>query len=156
MLLQALDESGQHFAVAPLEALGMTANFDPGVAGKVFLVAAPFVLLGAALMTVVASFTRTYREAQSYLTVVLLVPTLPILFAGLYSLRPGTWLMAIPSLSQHLLITNLLYLTPGEAVINEKGLTPDVAIEQADVEFGQQQPAADPTLDKAVEQLKSK
>ena len=95
-------------ALVPLEALGMTANFDLGVAGKVFLVAAPFVLLGAALMTVVASFTRTYREAQSYLTVVLLVPTLPILFAGLYSLRPGTWLMAIPSLSQHLLITNLL------------------------------------------------
>ena len=58
--------------------------------------------------------------------------------------------------SSSLLITNLLYLTPGEAVINEKGLTPDVAIEQADVEFGQQQPAADPTLDKAVEQLKSK
>jgi sodium transport system permease protein len=95
-------------ALVPLEALGMTANFDLTVAGKVFLVAAPFVLLGAALMTVVASFTRTYREAQSYLTVVLLVPTLPILFAGLYSLRPGPWLMAIPSLSQHLLITNLL------------------------------------------------
>ncbi|HJS22545.1 MAG TPA: ABC transporter permease [Steroidobacteraceae bacterium] len=95
-------------ALVPLEALGMTANFDPRVAFKVFLVAAPFVLLGAALMTVVASFTRTYREAQSYLTVVLLVPTLPILFAGLYSLRPSTWLMAIPSLSQHLLITNLL------------------------------------------------
>ncbi len=95
-------------ALVPLEALGMTANFDLAVAAKVFLVAAPFVLLGAALMTVVASFTRSYREAQSYLTVVLLVPTLPILFAGLYSLRPGSWLMAIPSLSQHLLITNLL------------------------------------------------
>jgi sodium transport system permease protein len=95
-------------ALVPLEALGMTANFDTRVAARVFLVAAPFVPLGAALMTVVASFTRSYREAQSYLTVVLLVPTLPILFAGLYSLRPTTWLMAIPSLSQHLLMTNLL------------------------------------------------
>lgn len=103
-------------ALVPLEALGMTANFDLAVAAKVFLVAAPFVLLGAALMTVVASFTRTYREAQSYLTVVLLVPTLPILFAGLYSLRPGTWLMAIPSLSQHLLITNLLRDEPLQAL----------------------------------------
>ena len=103
-------------ALVPLEALGMTANFDLAVAAKVFLVAAPFVLLGAALMTVVASFTRSYREAQSYLTVVLLVPTLPILFAGLYSLRPGTWLMAIPSLSQHLLITNLLRDEPLQAL----------------------------------------
>ncbi|HSD74192.1 MAG TPA: ABC transporter permease [Steroidobacteraceae bacterium] len=103
-------------ALVPLEALGMTANFDLAIAFKVFLVAAPFVLLGAALMTVVASFTRSYREAQSYLTVVLLVPTLPILFAGLYSLRPGPWLMAIPSLSQHLLITNLLRDEPLQAL----------------------------------------
>ncbi len=101
-------------ALVPLEALGMTANFDSVVAFKVFLVAAPFVLLGAALMTVVASFTHSYREAQSYLTVVLLVPTLPILFAGLYSLKPTTWLMAIPSLSQHLLMTNLLRDEPLE------------------------------------------
>jgi sodium transport system permease protein len=92
----------------------MTSNFDAVVALKVFLVAAPFVLLGAALMTVVASFTHSYREAQSYLTVVLLVPTLPILFAGLYSLRPTTWLMAVPSLSQHLLMTNLLRDEPLE------------------------------------------
>jgi len=92
----------------PLESLGMSANFGPEVALRVFLVVAPFVLLGAGLMTVVASFTRSYKEAQSYLTAVLLVPTLPIVFAGLYSLRPSNALMLVPSLSQHLLMTSLL------------------------------------------------
>lgn len=92
----------------PLESLGMSANFNPLVALKFFVVAAPFVLPGAALMTVVASFTRTYKEAQSYLTTVLIVPTLPIVFASLYSLRPTNALMAIPSLSQHLLMTGVL------------------------------------------------
>jgi sodium transport system permease protein len=94
--------------LVPLESLGMSANFGPGVALRVFLVVLPFVLLGASLMTVVASFTRTYKEAQSYLTLVLLIPTLPIVFAGLYSLRPSNWLMAVPSLSQHLLVTGLI------------------------------------------------
>lgn len=55
-----------------------------------------------------------------------------------------------------LLLTHLLYLTPGEVVINEKGLTPDVAVEQPSVEFGDPMPTGDPTLDKAVEQLKKK
>ena len=55
-----------------------------------------------------------------------------------------------------LLLTHLFYLTPGEAVINEKGLMPDVAVEQPDLEFGQPAPTADPTLDKAVELLKGK
>ena len=92
----------------PLASLGMTANFGPAEAGKTFLLVAPFVLLGAGIMTVVASFTRTYKEAQTWLGLVLLVPTLPIIFAGLYSLRPSNALMAVPSLSQHLLMTSVL------------------------------------------------
>ena len=55
-----------------------------------------------------------------------------------------------------LLLTHLFYLTPSEAVINEKGLMPDVAVEQPDIEFGQPLPTTDPTLDKAVELLKTK
>ena len=55
-----------------------------------------------------------------------------------------------------LLLTHLFYLTPSEAVINEKGLMPDVAVEQPDVDFGQPLPSADPTLDKAIEVLKAK
>jgi sodium transport system permease protein len=92
----------------PLEELGMTTNFGPQVAVKMLLLAAPFVLLGAALMTVVASFTRSYREAQSWLTFVLLVPTMPIIFAGLLSVRASMTLMMLPSMSQHLLMTSLL------------------------------------------------
>lgn len=55
-----------------------------------------------------------------------------------------------------LLLTHLFYLTPSEAVINEKGLMPDVAVEQPDVEFGQPLPTTDATLDKAIEHLKGK
>lgn len=92
----------------PLESLGMSANFGIDVAARVILVTLPFVPFGAALMTVVASFTRSYKEAQTWVALILLVPTLPILFAGLYSLRPTLGLMMLPSLSQHLLITQLL------------------------------------------------
>ncbi len=55
-----------------------------------------------------------------------------------------------------LILTHLLYLTPSEAVINEKGLTPDVAVEQPTIEFGDPVPAGDATLDKALEQLTKK
>lgn len=55
-----------------------------------------------------------------------------------------------------LVLTHLLYLTPAEAVINQKGLTPDVAVEQPDVEFGEAPPATDATLDKAIEHLKNR
>ncbi len=96
------------FRFVPLERLGMSANLGVGTALAFFGICLPFVPLGAALMTFVASFTRSYREAQTYLTTVLLVPTLPIAFASIYSLKTKSSLMAIPSLSQHLLMTSVL------------------------------------------------
>ncbi len=96
------------FRFVPLERLGMSANLGAGTALEFFAICLPFVPLGAALMTFVASFTRSYREAQTYLTAVLLVPTLPIAFASIYSLRTQSSLMFVPSLSQHLLMTSVL------------------------------------------------
>ncbi|MDH3418536.1 MAG: ABC transporter permease subunit [Gammaproteobacteria bacterium] len=96
----------------PLESLGMRANFDAAVALQTFLLLAPFTPLGAALMTLVASFTRSYKEAQTYLTLVLLIPTLPLLLASLLNVEPDFRLMWIPSLSQHLLVTALLKAEP--------------------------------------------
>ena len=56
-----------------------------------------FTLVGAALLTVVASFTRSYKEAQTWLGMVLLVPTLPIAVAGVLEVSPSPALMAVPS-----------------------------------------------------------
>ncbi len=91
-----------------LERFGMSVNFGPGVALALILFCLPLIPLGAAVMTIVAAGTRTYREAQTYLALVLLVPTLPLVYAGVTGLRPALALMAVPSLSQHFLITSLL------------------------------------------------
>jgi sodium transport system permease protein len=92
----------------PLESVGMSANFGPEVALGILLSTLPFVGVGAALLTVVASFTRSYKEAQTWLGAVMLVPTLPIALAGLLDLKATPLLMAVPSLSQHLLIQGFL------------------------------------------------
>jgi len=99
-----------------LERLGMSVNFGPRVALAVILYCLPMVPLGAALMTIVAAFTRSYREAQTYVGLMLLVPTLPLVFAGVMGLRPQLALMAVPSLSQHFLITSLLRDEPVPAL----------------------------------------
>ena len=72
----------------------------------------PFALLGASLMTCVASFRKSYKEAQTYLTVVMLVPTLPIMFAAIKTVKPDLSYMMVPSLSQHLIITDLMKAEP--------------------------------------------
>jgi sodium transport system permease protein len=96
----------------PLEKLGMTPNFGAAVVAKAFLLLLPFTLLGAALMTLVASFTKSFKEAQTWLSVVLLAPTLPILIVSILMVRPSTALMLIPSMSQHLLLVGLVKNEP--------------------------------------------
>jgi sodium transport system permease protein len=92
----------------PLEQIGMSSNFGFATAAVAFALLCPFAPLGAALMTAIASFSKTYREAQTYITFVLLIPTLPLAFAAILNIEPQPKLMWIPSLSQHLLITTLI------------------------------------------------
>ena len=100
----------------PLEELGMTPNFGPLVGVIAFLLLVPFALVGAALMTMVASFTKSFKEAQTWVGVVLLAPTLPILIVSILMVRPSTALMFIPSLSQHLLLVGLIKNEPLNAL----------------------------------------
>lgn len=100
----------------PLERLGMTPNFGPGVVLAALAIFLPFILVGAALMTLVASFTKSYREAQTWLSVVLIAPTMPILIVSILTLRPRLEFMFIPSLSQHLLLVNMVKNEPINAL----------------------------------------
>lgn len=91
-----------------LEEFGMSISMDALTTLKLFVVAAPLALFGAGLLTVVASFTRSFREAQSYLTFAISLPTLPLVFVGLIQLEPSALVMSTPSLSQHFLMMQIL------------------------------------------------
>jgi carboxyl-terminal processing protease len=55
-----------------------------------------------------------------------------------------------------LLISNLRYLTPKSAQLHERGLQPDVVVDEPDVEFGSAPPAGDKALDAAVARVAAK
>jgi sodium transport system permease protein len=95
-----------------LERFGMSVNLGPVSGLAIIACCAPLAPLGASLMTIVAAYTRSYREAQTYLGLAILVPTLPLVFASVADLRPTDWTMAVPSLGQHFLVTRLLKAEP--------------------------------------------
>ena len=100
------------FAVAisfiGLERLGYSANLGPHAAATMILCCMPLVLFGAAYISIVAGFAKSYREAQTYVGLVITIPTLPLMFAGLLGLQTKTSLMFVPFLSQHLLLTTVV------------------------------------------------
>jgi sodium transport system permease protein len=98
----------------PLQSLGLTPNFGTETILLALILFLPFSLLGAAAMTLVASFTKSYKEAQSWVSLLLFAPTLPILIVSILTLRPRIEFMFVPSLSQHLLLVDQIKNEPLE------------------------------------------
>ncbi len=96
----------------PLQKIGMSLEIGLGACLGIFLVALPLIFFAASLLTVVASFAKSYKEAQTYLTVVILVPTMPLVIAQLMGVEASTLLMLVPSLSQSTLISDLIVGEP--------------------------------------------
>ncbi|MEZ5598053.1 MAG: ABC transporter permease [Pseudomonadales bacterium] len=107
--------------LVPLERIGLSLGFTAGNCLLIFLVMLPMIWLAAALLTVVASMARTYKEAQTYLSFLVLVPTLPIMFTQLMSLEPTPWMMLLPSLSQSFLISD--FMTDDAVAIRDVALS---------------------------------
>ena len=100
----------------PLEQLGMTPNFSLAVVLAAFALLLPFTLVSAAMMTLAASFTKSYKEAQTWLGVMLLVPTMPILVVSILTVQPRFEFMFIPALSQHLILVDIVSNEPVSAL----------------------------------------
>jgi sodium transport system permease protein len=95
-----------------LEQVGITANLGPAAASKMIARCAPLILFGASYLSIISGFAKSYREAQTYLGLVITVPTMPLMFAGILGLQAKTSLMFVPFLSQHLLITTIVRAEP--------------------------------------------
>ena len=96
------------FRRLPLDKLGFEIDLGLPVVGRILAVCIPVVLLASALQTLVAAFAKSYREAQSYLQILLFVPMLPSLLVMVMPIKAETWMMATPLLSQNLVINKLV------------------------------------------------
>ena len=98
-----------------LEQLGITANLGPVAAATIIGCCAPLILFGASYLSIISGFAKSYREAQTYLGLIITIPTMPLMFAGLLGLQARTAYMFVPFLSQHLLMTTVVRAEPIES-----------------------------------------
>jgi sodium transport system permease protein len=92
----------------PTADMDTALNLDFRVAALAFALVAPVALLAAALLTILASFAKSFREAQSYMGMVILVPMIPSFWIMIDPTRTETWMTLVPLLSQNVLILGLV------------------------------------------------
>ncbi len=111
----ALAGFGAALAAVPLQELNL--KFQLGAPEMLGLLAAglPLSLLASALQLTLALFARTFKEAQTYLSLLVLIPGLPAMFLALQPIKASVRMMAVPVFGQTLLMTDVLRGEPPPA-----------------------------------------
>ncbi len=102
------------FNLLPMEEfIGHQLNIHLGTVLSIYLICLPIVLFGTALQMVVATFTHSFKEAQTYVSLMAFLPALPGAFLAFLTVQSNIWTMLIPTFGQQLLINQILR---GEAI----------------------------------------
>ncbi|MBC7455469.1 MAG: ABC transporter permease [Massilia sp.] len=97
----------------PLEEIGMAWRVSSADLLLVCLVSVPLSLFAAALQIAVAMNAKSFKEAQSVLSFVLLVPMIPGIAVSMLELKTALWMYAVPMLSNQTLLREI---AKGEAI----------------------------------------
>ena len=100
------------FKLTFLWVAGAESNFfralDFGAMAMILTLALPLMALAVSLQVVIAAITRSYKEAQTYLGLLPLVPAIPGMVLIFAPVKSQLWMMSIPAFSQTLLFGQAL------------------------------------------------
>jgi len=92
----------------PTEKISMTLQIGPRFVAWTVFVMLPLAALLSTLQTLVAAFAKSYREAQTYVSLLMFVPVVPTLLLSVMPFKVQAWMYAVPLMSQQIAITRLL------------------------------------------------
>ncbi len=92
----------------PLEDLGVRLESLGALAAGVLAAGMPLALLAAALQVAAATEARTFKEGQTYLSMLMFLPMVIGMLAAFSNARPAAWRLAVPVFAQHQLLAAAL------------------------------------------------
>ena len=97
-------------------------QFAPGLGGKadvsvqailkLLLVLTPMVLFGTTLLTLIAAGVKSVKEAQSYMSILMLMPMIPSVILMVNPVKNQLWMLTVPFLAQNQMIMKVLRQEP--------------------------------------------
>jgi sodium transport system permease protein len=92
----------------PLQDMGIRFRIGPEHFAGIMAAVVPICLFSTALQASIATMARSFKEAQSYMGVLVLLPMLPGLLSTVYTLGDAPWMYAVPVLGQHVILTAVM------------------------------------------------
>lgn len=87
----------------PMQEFGIRFRFHPEQVALLLAAALPMSFLASSIQTYLATFAKSFKEAQSYMGLLIIVPMLPGFAATLYPMSGQPWMYPIPVIAQQVL-----------------------------------------------------
>ena len=94
------------FMLAP--SLGIKLSLSWLQIAQMLLVLVPIVLIGTGLLTVIAAGAKSVKEAQSYMSILMMLPILPTIILMVNPMKNALWQFAVPFLAQNQMILKIV------------------------------------------------
>jgi len=94
------------FMLAP--SLGIKLSLDWLQVAQLLLVLVPIVLIGTCLLTAIAAGSKSVKEAQSYMSILMMLPILPTVILMVNPMKNALWQFAVPFLAQNQMILKIV------------------------------------------------
>jgi len=107
-LVETLVGFGLVPVAVPATRLGFSVHLDPWMLVGTFFLSLPMLVLAGALMIVFAARARTFRAAQTSLSLLMLIPSLPGIALGAVATRIPGWTRAIPFFGQQEIVMRMM------------------------------------------------
>jgi sodium transport system permease protein len=92
----------------PTDNLGISLSLVPMDVAMVVVLILPLSLFVASVQLMVASFARTFKEAQTYLSLMVFIPMVPGMLSTISPMKTQLWMTAVPVLGQQQLLTDVI------------------------------------------------
>jgi len=91
----------------PLETLGISFSIGAEEIAGILLVTMPLALFATALQIFIGIFAKSFKDAQVYIGLLSLLPTLPFLYNSLNTSGRELWMSFVPMLGQNMLLADV-------------------------------------------------
>lgn len=96
------------FHLAGSAGTSLARNLDTSTILMILLTALPLMMLAVAIQIIVAVGTKSFKEAQTYLGLLPLIPAIPGMVLVFSPVEAQSWMMALPTFGQTLLFGQLV------------------------------------------------
>ncbi len=92
----------------PLQDLGVKVRLDALAVLGLWAGVLPLALMASAAQMLLSTFARSFKEAQTYMQMLSILPTVPGLVLVLSPVQSQPWMFAVPVLGQELLVQEII------------------------------------------------